>query len=332
MSFIALGSSFEKVKYEGGKYLSNSFSTFKNNRIIIAERLANNRQTIDNLYNSTNYTAGEQDGGKNGFGMLSQEVLIPSFMAAYGGIDPKKVTLKRFPSVFSIMPNWRISYDGLTKIPFIKKYARSVSLNHNYKGTYNIGNYVTNPEYDLEETLNRLRDLQNNFIPQFEVSAVSITEQFSPLFSIDINFLNSLSTRMEIKNSRNIVLSLTNNQLSENISKEFVFGAGYKIKDFQFIVSNKSTGQKGVNSDLNLRGDLSIRDNKMIIRRLTDDPDQATQGQKVVTIKISADYAISANFNLRVFYDRIVNTPFVTTSYPTANTNFGFSVRFSLTQ
>jgi cell surface protein SprA len=70
----------------------------------------------------------------------------------------------------------------------------------------------------------------------------------------------------------------------------------------------------------------------MIIRRLAEDDAQAAQGQKVLTIKFSADYMLSDRFNLRMFYDRIVNTPFTSLSYATANSNFGFSLRFSLTQ
>jgi cell surface protein SprA len=335
MSFISIGSAFEKNNFRSGKYVSEVFNKFLQNRVVIARRLGNMmNSTINNVLrydpNNTLYDPG--DGGTNGYSLTSQQVLIPAFMSAYGGIDPGKVTLRHFPSVFKMMPNWRVSYDGLSKIPFVKKYARSVSLNHQYKATYNIGSYVSNSFDDVELLLSDLRDLQNNFIPDYDISSISISEQFSPLFSIDINFLNSLTTRMEIKKSRNVVLSLSNVQVTENNTNEFVFGVGYKIKDFNFTVIQASAGKKGVNSDLNLRGDLSLRDNKIILRNLNDDPDQAVSGQKVLTLKLSADYMISDNFNLRMFYDRIVNTPFVSSSYPTATTNFGFSLRFSLAQ
>ena len=148
---------------------------------------------------------------------------------------------------------------------------------------------------------------------------------------MDLNFKNSLSSKLEIRRNRNLILSLANNQLTETSSNEVVIGAGYKINNVQFIIKS-ANGDKKFKSDLNLRGDLSIRDNKTIIRRLTDEPDQPAQGQNIVTIKISADYMLSDRFNLRMFYDRIVNTPLVSTSYPTANTNIGFSFRFTLAQ
>jgi len=130
---------------------------------------------------------------------------------------------------------------------------------------------------------------------------------------------------------------LGNNQLTETSSDEFVAGAGYKISDFQFFLKDLAGGKKSYKSDLNLRADVSIRDNKTILRPLTDEVDpltqgQPAQGQKVVTIKISADYLISDKFTMRMFYDRIVNTPLIALSYPTATTNFGFSLRFSLAQ
>jgi cell surface protein SprA len=303
--------------------------------VVISQRLGaimDSKINSHYRYDPNDPKATPGDGSANGYNLSSQEVLIPAFMAAYGGIDPGKVTLDRFPSLIHMMPNWRITYEGLSKIPIVKKYARSVSLNHSYRATYNIGSYITNADQEIDIYLSTIRDLQNNFIPKFDVSSVSITEQLSPLIGIDINFLNNLTTRFELKRNRNIVMSLSNVQITENRSNEFVIGVGYKITDNNLKILQVVAGTKKVSSDINLRGDFSIRDNKMIIRKLSDDPDQGAQGQKVLTIKLSADYMISDNFNLRMFYDRIVNTPFVSTSYPTANTNFGFSLRFNLVQ
>ena len=91
-------------------------------------------------------------------------------------------------------------------------------------------------------------------------------------------------------------------------------------------------GQKAVASDLNVRADLSIRDNRSIIRKLAEDFDQITAGQRVFKVNLTFDYMLSDRFNLRLFFDRVMNKPFVSLSYPTANTNIGFSVRFTLAQ
>ncbi|GAI82808.1 unnamed protein product, partial [marine sediment metagenome] len=156
-------------------------------------------------------------------------------------------------------------------------------------------------------------------------------EQFSPLINVDFNFRNSFTTRLELKKTRTLALSLSNNQITEVKSDEFTLGLGYRFDEVQLII-RLGGSERELKSDLNLRADLSIRDNKTIIRKLIEDVDQPTAGQRIVSIKTTADYVLSDRFNLRLFFDRMVNNPFVASSYPTANTNFGFSIRFTLTQ
>ena len=50
-----------------------------------------------------------------------------------------------------------------------------------------------------------------------------------------------------------------------------------------------------------------------------------------VTIKTTADYMLSDRFQLRVYYDKVINQPFVG-SFDTSNTNFGVSFRFTLAE
>jgi cell surface protein SprA len=85
-------------------------------------------------------------------------------------------------------------------------------------------------------------------------------------------------------------------------------------------------------SDLNLRFDLSIRDDKTLARKLVEDVDQPVSGQKIITASATADYVLSDRFNLQIFCDRTVNNPFVATTFPTSNTNFGFTLKFTLVQ
>jgi cell surface protein SprA len=232
------------------------------------------------------------------------------------------------------MPNWKISYDGLIKIKFLEKYCRSIVISDAYHSTYNIGNFISTPDTshsDFNYVLSTLRDLQNNFIPKMNITAVSITEQFAPLFGIDVNLKNSFSGKLEFKRSRTLALSIANSQIIETNTNEVVIGSGYKINNFTLIKT--AAGQKGYKTALNLRADFSIRDSKTIIRPLDTSP-TASAGQDAVSLMISADYILSKNFNMRAFYDRKVNTPLVTGSggYPTVNSNIGISMRFSLTK
>ena len=57
-----------------------------------------------------------------------------------------------------------------------------------------------------------------------------------------------------------------------------------------------------------------------------------TAGQNVISIKTSADYVLNQRLNVRAFYERVINTPVISTSFPSANTSLGISLRFTLAQ
>jgi cell surface protein SprA len=59
---------------------------------------------------------------------------------------------------------------------------------------------------------------------------------------------------------------------------------------------------------------------------------QVTAGQDIISIKTSADYVIDQRLNVRAFYERVINNPVISTSFPSANTNLGVSLRFTLAQ
>ena len=336
ISFLSIGSAFEKPT-SANNFASKAFEDFKKNRSHISTRLGKEYGSYLNGRVPGGYTnTPNEDKNSDGFGLTSQNVLIPAFMAAYGNKSTDKVSLEKFPAFKEMMPNWRATYDGLSKIPILAKYVKTINLSHLYRSTYSVGSYIASPDsihiYSLDEELSTIRDIQNNWLPGVDIQGVSITEQFGPLVGIDIGFKNSLSTKFEYKKSRNIALSMANNQIIETLNNELVIGAGYKISDLSLIIKS-AVGQKGYKTNMNFRADLSIRDNKTIIRPLAEDQIvQASQGQKIVSLKLSADYVLSDSFNIRMFFDRIVNTPLVSSSYPTANTNIGISVRFTLTK
>ncbi|MDQ1296948.1 MAG: hypothetical protein QG611_927, partial [Bacteroidota bacterium] len=334
ISVISWGTAFEKISKEN-EYVSASFEAFKKNLVVISERRAAERAKIDPGYDpGTDPVTGNPVEGpfKSGYGMTSREVLIPAFVAAYTKSSPEKVTLETFPSALKMMPNWRLSFDGLSKFAFVQQVFRSVNISHQYRSTYQIGSYTTNLNYQTDESgINGIRDLQNNYIQEYEINVVSINEQFSPLINVDMNWKNSLTTRFEWKKSRTVSLNLTSNQIADARINELIIGAGYRFDDVQIVI-NTGGGQKAFKSDLNLRFDMSIRDNKTLARKLVEDVNQPVVGQKVFTTGISADYVLSDRFNLQIFADHTMNNPFVANTFPTSNTNFGFSLKFTLVQ
>ena len=140
--------------------------------------------------------------------------------------------------------------------------------------------------------------------------------------------LNSVSFNFEFKKDRNISLGLTSNTITEVAGREIIGGAGYRIPGIK--MGKLQIKGKPIKSDLNLKCDLSFRTNITTMRRIEEQVSQPTGGTDIISIKTSADYVISERITIRLFYDRIINKPVISTSFPSTNTNAGLSIRLSL--
>ena len=167
---------------------------------------------------------------------------------------------------------------------------------------------------------------------QFDISAVSISENFSPLIRVDATLKNSLTFSGEYRCGRMLALNVASMQLVESGNGEMVFGIGYKISNFNAILKIKNKETK-VSNDVNLRLDFSKRNTSSLIRKLDDESiTQATSGEDSYAVQFSAEYIFSSKLNFRFFYDWQSNKPLVSTSYPTSSHNFGISVKLLLTR
>lgn len=294
-------------------------------------QLRTNRQSIQEIIIDNNRFNAEQLAPDStlGYSGTAQEVLLYSFISAYSGQSPNSTFLKDFTQMLP-MPNWNITYDGLSKVPALQKLFKTVTLNHAYRSTFSVGSFTRNQLY--EEDANgapTVLDANGNFITDKQLSVASISEQFSPLINVDMTWNNSLLTRLEMRRDRNVSLSFANNQVTEVVGKEYIVGLGYRLTNVKLPFK---VGKVEKASDLDLRADISIRDNQTIIRRVVENRNELTSGQRIFSIKFTADYRFSSKLNLRLFYDRVANTPLISSSFPTANTNAGISLRFTLSQ
>ncbi len=319
ISFFALATTFETI--DDRTYESENFENLKDYRHEIAMRLANRNPNWDGEIDDTT-------GFPTGYGPTSQDVLIPAFIAAYSGRDPSESTLNPFLRI--PMPNWRVTYDGLSRIPAFQRLFQSFTIGHGYRSTFTIGSFQSNPGYREQDGYQAaLSEASGNYIPEHEVGQVSISEQFNPLINIDVTWQNNLMTRVEVRRSRNMALSFANNQVTDNQSAEYIIGAGYRFQDLSFNISQGGRQQR-IQSDLMLRLDISVRDNKNILRKLTEETDVISSGQRAFALNTSAEYQLSPRVNFRLFFDRTVNNPFVSNQFPNTNTHGGFSLRFTL--
>ncbi|MEO8146474.1 MAG: cell surface protein SprA [Bacteroidia bacterium] len=321
ISTIAWGTSFKKINKD---YTNSTFDEFTKNRIVISQRLA-----ADNPYSVGTDTAGYYDG----YSGSNQEVISASFYAAYTGKDA--ATAKLNPLSLFPLPNWRITYDGFTKMKWSQKYFQNFQLTHSYRCTYNVNSYNTNLQYSdpFSTGHSPIRDLSSNFIPRYDIAQVSITESFAPLIGVDMTFKGKtqFNIRMDYKRDRNLSLTYTGVQLTEIRGNEFTFGTGYRISKLKLPF--KYGGKKiTLQNDLVLNFDFSYRKSLNVLRRMIEQTNIPSSGMVTYGIKFDADYQINDRFDVRFYWDTTINKPLIATSYPNSNTAFGFSVRFTLSQ
>ncbi|PWL39292.1 cell surface protein SprA [Flagellimonas aquimarina] len=310
ISTIMIGTVFNK----SDEFDSETFDKFKENRITIANRLVSDR--------GQNPGTLDADGFPERYGKTQQEVLLPAFFAAYTGQDVNRVNLDAFREI--PIPNWNIKYTGLMKNRWFKKKFKRFSLSHGYRAAYSINSFQTNLERENTTTDPETGD----FLPENIINNVVLTDQFNPLMRVDFEMKNSFSFLAEVRTDRTLSLSFDNNLLTEINGKEYTLGLGYRFKDVKFVtnIGGEKTRLKG---DLNLKADLSLRDNITIIRNLDIDNNQITSGQQLMSIKFTADYALSKSLNALFFYDHSFSQFAVSTAFPQTTINTGFTLRYN---
>ena len=270
----------------------------------------------------------------------SASVMIPAFLSAYTSSGGSNLTF--FPALTRLLPNWTIRYTGLSKLPWFRDVFKSVTINHAYKSIYAVGSYTANAG--------------TSSLLGYNVPTVSLNESFSPLLGIDVTFNNNLTAKVEYRTTRALNLSMTSVQINESRSNDWVIGLAYKISDFNLFGSNgnrkvkkaqrgkknakkedtttaKTAPKTGVNHDLNLRLDFSLRDQAAITRDIATRTSAANSGNTALKISFMADYTLSRLLTLSAYYDRQTNTPLLSaSSYPTTTHDFGLSLKFSLTR
>lgn len=324
-SYMSIGTAFVDA---GGKTATST----------LFARMLSYRQELSQRLGARNpYSNGQgssvDPGYSHGYGRNQQDVLMYAFLAAYSGKTPGDVSTNMFPTIPAV--NWNITYDGLRNIGIFKKLLRNFVISHGYRSTYSVTGFMNNQKYRENEStpgFTDVLDTNQNFVSQYILQNVSIIEAFSPLINFDMTWKNNLTTKVEVKKSRNMGMNFQNNQLTENTTMEYIIGVGYKIEKLRLPII---VAGKRLENDMNIRLDIGVRDNKTAVRKVPDATqlnaqETVTAGQQNITIKFFIDYALSKTINVRLFFDHLRNNPFVANQFKTSNTNAGLSLRFTL--
>ena len=314
ISYFSLRTAFSKENKSNNS--SSLFRQFENNRNIISQRLGAQNP------NSSGSTGGFADG----YGKNSQDVLLAAFLASYTGKDANSVSLSRFPKI--PIPNWRITYNGLTKYDFFSNLFASFDLNHAYRSTYNVNSFNSLVRYREVDGFVNIRDVNGDFLPLYQFSQITLMEQFVPLLGIDIRLKNNVTTNFEYRKSRLLSFSLANNQMAQQKEDAVVFGFGYRTAKFRFPFGLFS-GLK-LDNDMNFKLDFALSDRKTVIYRADVEDAEVSSGAQNITVRPSLDYVLNQRFNIRMFYDGNITKPYTSQTFNTSFSNFGVSLRFTL--
>ena len=339
---VAIATAFHKIGKADENFASATFQQFLDNRDLITNRVQS--QYNDIHYPNAGFIPAELRGTRydRTLGTVnhnSADVLVPAFLAAYTGRDANQVALNPFLGLLNILPNWSVTFDGLGKLPWMRDHFKSVNITHAYTCKYAISSYSSFSTWVPATTLDNkqlgfIRNIEtDNPIPSsaYDISSVNLSENFSPLIGVNMTMKNSLSAKVEYRKQRNVSLNVNSVQITEGHTNEFVIGAGYTVKDLSFVAKSRD-GQKKVSNDLKINLDLSYKDIKTLLRKVEEDITQASSGNKVFGIKLSADYVLSQKINLQLFYDHQGTTPLISSSYPIKADNVGINIKLMLTR
>ena len=299
-------------------------SAFTNGKNIYDTMYENARQIYlqsGGVYNPVDFASGK--------GLGDAYILIPAFQAAVEGktvngelSDPKK---SGFP-----LPNWRVTYSGLKNIPFVNSQFSKFDILHGYSSTYTASGVQSSVDYynvQNNPTAPQTDAFGNEFNP-YTFSQVGYVEAFAPLIGADVTMRNNMQFRAQYNRDRMFMLGLVNHTLTEDAGNEYIFGFGYILKDLKMKMNFKGK-ERTLKSDLNIRGDFSLRDSQTRITNILQNDSQVTGGQRMMSIKLSADYNMSQNFNIRFFYDQLLTKYKISTAFPLSTVRAGLTATFT---
>lgn len=338
VSYISFGTLFMKTN---PNEISETFKTFQDNRLIISKRLASQNPYWQALPDNEKFMA---DGYATGYGRYAQDVLIPAFLAAYTGKDPNTISLLKEsnPNIKSnpfggihALPNWRLTYTGLTNIPALSDVFSNITISHGYNASLSMNSFASallffDPYHYGAPAF--IDTISGNYVPFFLIPNLTIQEQFAPLIGFDITTNNQTNFHFEYKKSRTLSLSLIDFQLSEVRSTEWSFGGSFRKKGIVLPFRLPFTKGKELQNDLGISLDISMRDDTQSNSRLDQANAYSTGGQKVITIQPAIDYILNNRVSLKFYFDQQRVIPYISTSAPVTNTRAGIQIQISLAQ
>lgn len=207
------------------------------------------------------------------------------------------------------LPNWSVTFTGVEKFPLWSKLVQSANLSHSYTGDYS-NTYVIRPDAG--------KPFPNTFLGQGQLitpfkdySSPKMSERFSPLLGLTLNWKGNLSTRFSWNTSKTISLSTTNYQVSTNKVQEYTMGATYTLAGNVIPLPKWLSTNGTLKSDVDFSVNLSYAIDQTTIDALAQVGNIAAPviGQTRMTIEPRIGYTISSRVNATGFFSYTNSKP-----------------------
>lgn len=306
------------------------FGAFLNGRAIVSERLGESNPYSNGARdpNSANYA--------KGYTQYAQDVIVPAFLGAVTGKNSRDVPLmyentndprsNPFKNYIP-MPNWKINFNGLSKVNGLKDKVSNIVLSHAYKGNLSMNSFNSNLLYtDLLGVgfPSFIDSNSGNYVAFFQVPNITTTQNFSPIAGVEVQMKSGLSFSFKYNRSKMMSLSMIDYQISQTKSSEIVVGLGHRIRGLELPFS--LFGITRLENDLNIRVDFGLKDDITRNYYFAIDNNVTTRGQNVLTFAPTVDYNVNENLQLRFYFEYRKAIPHVDLSYPLTNIRGGFKL------
>ena len=331
-SWLAWSTAFETS--ESPDYDSDAYQKFLSNRLGISNEFGDRQLGLDPLYSKDFISDPDSSRyGYNGFSVLQSEVLFKSFLMAYGDgqiMDAGEVNLQSMLPA----PNWRVNYTGLMRLKPIRKRFTAFNMTHGYTNTLTIAGVQTNM-LRLQKVQDKPSqpfpiDANGDILANRQIGQMTMTEAFSPLIGVDVRTKTNASFKLEIGKNRQVAMSLANNQITESKAYDMTVGVGYIVRDLKFTLVDQEGQRTNIQSNLELKLDVRVSDNQTVIRRIYENFNQPTAGQRRTTVKFTADYRLSRRLTAQYYFDQTISTFKTSMAFPTNQWQSGIAFRLNL--
>lgn len=200
-------------------------------------------------------------------------------------------------------PNWRITWDGLEKLPLFESIAKRVSLEHAYSSNYTEG-WKLSPDGEKQ------------------VQTQKIDYAFSPLAGINLTFGQlwggNLMGSVKYSTRTGFDLGITTSNINETFSRDIGFTVNYSKSGFELPLFGVS-----LKNDIEFSLSYTSSKNSTIRYEMANFTEEGIpqDGTARVTIEPRIKYTISAKVTLSIFYKRSTVEPEGASRIPPTTTN-----------